>query len=36
MKQNIVFDCDPGSDDSIAILETFAHPEALQVFSNVG
>lgn len=31
MKQNIVFDCDPGSDDSIAILETFAHPEALQV-----
>lgn len=31
MKQNIIFDCDPGSDDSIAILETFAHPETLKV-----
>lgn len=31
MIENIVFDCDPGSDDSIAILEVFAHPEKLHV-----
>ncbi|UQS84279.1 nucleoside hydrolase [Bombilactobacillus thymidiniphilus] len=31
MVEKIVFDCDPGSDDSIAILETFAHPDKLEV-----
>ncbi|UQS82092.1 nucleoside hydrolase [Bombilactobacillus folatiphilus] len=31
MLENIVFDCDPGSDDSIAILEIFAHPEQFNV-----
>lgn len=31
MKQNILFDCDPGHDDIMAILCSLAHPEKLNI-----
>lgn len=31
--KNIIFDCDPGHDDALALFEAIAHPEALNILA---